>query len=101
MIELGQENNRFARALQDEILRPRLMAEYARKIKTCAWAAALQAAIAFVLFLIPGTENAHYVFLCVGLGFLLICFRLRRDLNQLRLADRQAEPEPAAERLAQ
>ncbi len=89
MIGIGQENARFAQALQDEVLRRRLMAEYAWKSKACAWAALLQAAIAFALFLIPSTRNAQYVFLCVGLGFILLCFRLRQDLKLLKVADQR------------
>ena len=97
MIGIGQENDRFAQALQDEFLRKRLMAEYAWKIKACGWAAVLQIGIACVLFLMPSTQPAHYVFLCVALGFFLLCFRLRRDLKVLRLADQRAdEPPPAA-----
>jgi hypothetical protein len=96
MIGIGQENQRFAQALQDEPLRQRLIAEYARKSKACGWAAALQAAIALVLFLLPGPQNAHFVFLGVGLCFLILCFRLRRDLKLLQ----RAEPRPAGQSAA-
>jgi hypothetical protein len=97
MIGIGHENDRFAQALRDEVLRRRLMAEYARKSTACGWAAVLQVCIATVLFLLPGTQNAHYVFLAVGLGFLILCLRLRRDLKLLKRADqRQAAQSPAA-----
>jgi hypothetical protein len=86
MIEIEQENDRFDQALQDEFLRQRLMVEYARKSRACGWAAVLQAGIAGILFLTPGTQPAHYVFLFVALGFLILCFRSRRDLKLLKLA---------------
>jgi hypothetical protein len=87
MIGIGQENDRFARALSDEFLRKRLMAEYAQRSRMCGWAAILQAGLALALFLKAGKLQAHYVFLCVALGFLIISVRLRRDLNRLKLAD--------------
>lgn len=101
MIGLGHENTRFAQAMQDEILRARLMIEYARKSHACVWAAVLQAVIALVLFLIPVTRGAHFVFLFVGLAFLVISVRLRRDLNRLRLADRLAKLQPGPEQVTQ
>ena len=57
--------------------------------KACGWAAVLQVGIAFVLFLLPSSQEAYYVFLCVALGFLILCLRSRRDLKLLKLADRQ------------
>jgi len=96
MIDISQENDRFARALEDEVLRQRLMAEYARKSKVCGWAAVLQVGVALVLFLLPGRQHAHYVFLCVALGFLILCLRSRRDLKLLKLAGQQpADKTPA------
>ena len=89
MIGIAQENDRFAQALEDEVLRRHLMVEYARKSRICGWAAVLQVGIAFVLFLLPNSQQAHYVFLCVALGFLILCLRLRRDLKLLQLAKRQ------------
>jgi hypothetical protein len=97
MIGIGQENDRFAEALQDEFLRKRLMVEYARKSTACGWAAVLQTGIAFVLFLMPNAQKAHYVFLCVALGFLILCLRSRHDLKLLRAADhRSGDQNPAA-----
>ena len=87
MIAIEEENDRFAQALGDEVLRKRLMAEYARRSKSCGWAAVLQAGIAFVLFLWPSSQKGHCVFLCVALGFLILCLRSRRDLKLLKLAD--------------
>ena len=96
MIESGHENDRFAQALEDEVLRQRLMAEYARRSKVCGWAAVLQIGIALALFLSPGGQHAHYVFLCVALGFLILCLRSRRDLKLLKLAGQQpADKTPA------
>jgi hypothetical protein len=97
MIGIGQENDRFAQALQDEVLRKRLIVEYARRSRACGWAAILQVGLACVLFLVPSTRPAHYVFLCVALGFLIVCGRLRRDLKLLKAVDqRQSEQAPAA-----
>ena len=75
MIEIGHENDRFAQALVDEVLRQRLMAEYARRSKAFGWVAVLQIGLALVLFLSRGNQKAHYVFLCVALGFLILCLR--------------------------
>ena len=97
MIEIGEENDRFAQALEDEVLRQRLMVEYARKSKACGWAAVLQVGIAFVLFLLPSSHKAHYVFLCVALCFFILCLRSRRDVKLLKLADQeQVEETPSA-----
>ena len=67
-----------------------------QKCKVCGWAALLQTGIALVLFLLPGREKAHWVFLGVALSFLIICFRLKRDLRLLRLADQQEMDKPPA-----
>ena len=93
MIGIGQENARFARALQDEFLRKRLMVDYARRSKVCLWAAVSQVGIAFGFSLLPSTQNARYVFLCIGLGFLVLCVRSRHDLKLLKLAERQLRDE--------
>jgi len=96
MIEIGQENDRFAQALEDEVLRQRLMAEYARRSKAFGWVAVLQVGIASALFLSRGNQKAHYVFLCVALCFLILCLRSRRDLKLLKLAGQQPEDKPPA-----
>ena len=83
MIRIGQENDRFARALRDEFQRKRLMVEYARRRKMCGLAAILHVGLAFVLWLMPSIQGACYVFLCVALGFVIIYFKLKRDLKLL------------------
>lgn len=93
---MGNENDRFARALQDEWLRQRLVAEYAWKSKACGWAAILQGGVALVLYLIPSTRPAHVAFLCVALGFLLLCFRLRSDRKRLQCASQCPDCRPPA-----
>ena len=98
MIGIRQENDRFAQALQDDFLRERLMTEYARRSKVYGWAAITQVGLALVLFCLPNSQKAYYVFLCVALGFLIICLRLRRDLKVLKLAGQQSvEKAPAAQ----
>jgi hypothetical protein len=101
MIGIGRENDRFAQALRDEFLRKRLMVEYARRSKVCGWAAVLQVGLAFVLFLTPNIQEARYVFLCIALGFVIICLKLRRDLRLLKLADRQGLDEPPTRGVAE
>ena len=97
MIGIGQENDRFAKALQDDVLRQRLMAEYAQKSRVCGWAALAQAGVAAVLFCVPGSQQASWVFLCVALGFLIISLRLRRDLKTLERAGQQPVEAPLAD----
>ena len=82
----GEENDRLARALGHEVMRERLMAECAQRSKMCAWAAVLQAGIAFALFWLPSNRNAHYLFLWVAFCFFVLCMRSRRDLKLLKLA---------------
>ena len=94
---IEEENDRFAQALHNTILRERLMTEYAQKSKGYGWAAVLQVALALVLFFVPSSQQAHYVFLCVALGFLIICLKLRRDLKVLKLADQRGLVETPAE----
>jgi hypothetical protein len=105
MIAAGQENDRFGQALEEGVLRRELMAEYARKSKLCRWVAALQAGIALVVFFVPGNQNAHWLFVCVALCFLILCLRSRRDLKLLKLADQQqakeTPPIPDAHRAAE
>jgi hypothetical protein len=95
MIGMEEENNRFAQALQDDVLRERLMTEYAQRSKVYGWAAILQVALAVVLFFLPGSQQAYYVFLCVALGFLIISLRLRCDLKVLKLAVQPGVDSPA------
>jgi len=96
MIEMGIENDRFDRALREDWLRQRLMAEYAWKSKACGCAAILQGGIALVLYLIPSTRPAHVAFLCVALGFLMLCFRLRSDRKRLQCAGQRPDCRPPA-----
>jgi len=61
----------------------------------CGWAAVLQVGIAFVLFWLPSSQNAHYLFLWVAFCFLVLCLRSRRDLKLLKLAGQQRVEETA------
>ena len=98
MIGVEQENARFARALKDEFPRKRLVVEYARRSEFCGWAAVLPGGLAFVEHLIPTIQAALSMFLCVALGSVIICLKLRRDLMLLRLAgQQQPEETPCAQ----